>query len=190
VIVLGLQRQVRLDAQLKRSRQQQVTYPEVGLTRSTALPAGYRHDRLTRRVGRDQIAWGRAKDAIRLWKAHLHAGITLTPPDSPIQEGATALASRTLGPVTILAPCRVVYVTDEPTRFGFAYGTLPGHPEKGEEAFHVFLSDDGAVAAEIVAFSRPADLTTKLAGPAAREIQKAVTRRCLEGIEWHVAGTK
>ena len=32
-----------------------------------------------------------------------------------------------LGPVR--APCRVVYVVDEPDRRGFAYGTLPGHPE-------------------------------------------------------------
>jgi uncharacterized protein (UPF0548 family) len=188
--MLGRLQQTRLESQLERSRQQQVTYPEVGLTQSSALPTGYRHDRLAPQVGRDEIAWGRAKDAIRLWKAHVHAGITLTPPDAPIQEGTTVLASRPLGPVTILAPCRVVYVTDEPTRFGFAYGTLPGHPESGEEAFHVFFREDGGVTAEIVAFSRPADLTTKLAGPAAREIQKAVTRRYLEGIKGHIVGTK
>ncbi len=35
------------------------------------------------------------------------------------------------------APCRVVYVIDEPDRRGFAYGTLPGHPESGEELFAV-----------------------------------------------------
>ena len=40
-----------------------------------------------------------------------------------------------LGPVT--APCRVVYVVDEPDRRGFAYGTLTGHPESGEELFTV-----------------------------------------------------
>ena len=33
------------------------------------------------------------------------------------------------------APCRVVYVIDEPDIRGFAYGTLPGHPESGEERF-------------------------------------------------------
>ena len=27
------------------------------------------------------------------------------------------------------APCRVVYVVDEPDVRGFGYGTLPGHPE-------------------------------------------------------------
>ena len=40
-----------------------------------------------------------------------------------------------LGPLR--APCRVVYVVDEPDRRGFAYGTLPGHPETGEELFAV-----------------------------------------------------
>ena len=40
-----------------------------------------------------------------------------------------------LGPVR--APCRVVYVVDEPDRRGFAYGTLPGHAESGEERFVV-----------------------------------------------------
>jgi uncharacterized protein (UPF0548 family) len=40
-----------------------------------------------------------------------------------------------LGPVR--APCRVVYVVDEPGRRGFAYGTLRGHAESGEELFLV-----------------------------------------------------
>jgi len=108
----------------------------------------------------------------------------------PVQEGTTVLASLTLGLAIVVAPCRVVYVTDEATRFGFAYGTLPGHPERGEEAFHVVIEDDGTGTAEIIAFSRPGDLAARLAGPIAREIQKAVTRRYLAGIRGHVAGTK
>ena len=96
----------------------------------------------------------------------------------------------TLGPATVVAPCRVVYATEEPTRFGFAYGTLPGHPERGEEACAVVIDDDGTVTAEIIAFSRPGDLAARLGGPIARQIQKAVTRRYLAGIRGHVAGTK
>jgi uncharacterized protein (UPF0548 family) len=92
--------------------------------------------------------------------------------------------------MTVVAPCRLVYVTDEPSRFGFAYGTLPGHPEKGEEAFHVVLGGDGAVSAEIVAFSRPNDLPTRLAGPVGRAIQVVATRRYLDGIGDHVNNTK
>ena len=100
------------------------------------------------------------------------------------------IASRTVGPLVIAGPCRVVYGTDEPARFGFAYGTLPGHPEKGEEAFHVVRDGAGRVTAEIVAFSRPDDLFTRVAAPVARQIQKVATRKYLEGIRNHVAGAK
>jgi uncharacterized protein (UPF0548 family) len=34
---------------------------------------------------------------------------------------------------------------------------LTGHPERGEEAFHVERSTDGEVTFGVVAFSRPAD---------------------------------
>ena len=39
-----------------------------------------------------------------------------------------------------LNACRIVYVVDEAgpvTKFGFAYGTLPGHAGTGEERFLV-----------------------------------------------------
>ncbi len=50
-----------------------------------------------------------------------------------------------LGPVWVHAPCRVVRVVDALGRRRFAYGTLAGHPERGEEAFVVELDDTGAV---------------------------------------------
>jgi hypothetical protein len=37
-------------------------------------------------------------------------------------------------------------------RLGLAYGTLPGHPERGEESFVIELLDDGQVRVHIVAF--------------------------------------
>ena len=39
------------------------------------------------------------------------------------------------GTVWATLPCRVIYVDEDPGRFAFAYGTLPGHPERGEVAF-------------------------------------------------------
>ena len=47
------------------------------------------------------------------------------------------------GPFSVKAPARVVYVINEKKRKGFAYGTLAGHPEPGEESFVVELADDG-----------------------------------------------
>ena len=60
--------------------------------------------------------------------------------------------------------CRVVYVVDEPGRFGLAYGTLPGHVERGEERFLVERdSTDGSVWYDLLAFSRPNSLVARLA---------------------------
>ena len=190
VIRAGRGRDAFLDRQVVRSAQDQLSYDEVGQTGCANLPSGYRHDRVSTHVGAGDQDWEHAKEAIRLWKAHAHARITITPSNALIEQGTTVLASRSLGPVTVIAPCRIVYVTNEPNRFGFAYGTLPGHPEQGEEAFHVVRADDGNVRAEIVAFSRPADTVTRLSGPIAREIQNAVTRRYLEGIQQYVHGSR
>ena len=64
------------------------------------------------------------------------------------------------------APCRIVgVIEEEEDRWGFAYGTLPGHFEQGEEAFVVSRSTDGRVHFEVTAFSRPGE-TQRLSAPA------------------------
>ena len=80
------------------------------------------------------------------------------------------------------APCRVVYAIEEPGRHGFAYGTLPDHPECGEESFVLELPTDGAVIFTITAFSRPATALARLAGPAGSFVQHRVTRRYLRAL--------
>jgi uncharacterized protein (UPF0548 family) len=77
----------------------------------------------------------------------------------------------------VKAPARVVYVVDEPTRRGFAYGTLPGHPEDGEEAFIVERGDDGSVWLVLRAFSRPATWYWWMVAPVLRLTQAFYTRR-------------
>ena len=88
----------------------------------------------------------------------------------------------------LVLPCRVVYCIDEPRSFGFAYGTLPGHPERGEESFHVTWGDEGAINFSIVAFSRPGDIATRLAGPVAWLVQSAATSRYIAGVKAYVSG--
>jgi uncharacterized protein (UPF0548 family) len=164
-----------------------VTYSEVGATRSPNLPDGYAHTRRSVVVGNGVADFERSVEALRRWRAHLHAGAVLSPPEPDIVEGATVLAAIRVLVVCAVVPCRIVYVTDEDRRFGFAYGTLPGHPERGEEAFHVALTDDGVVSFQIVAFSRPANLLARLGHPVNRLIQGRVTGRYLEGIRRYVA---
>ncbi|MEO6941858.1 MAG: DUF1990 domain-containing protein [Terrimesophilobacter sp.] len=75
------------------------------------------------------------------------------------------------------APCRVIYVIDEPNRKGFAYGTLPGHPESGEESFIVDRTDDGSVWLTIRAFSRPSSWQWWAVYPVLRLVQAMFTRQ-------------
>jgi uncharacterized protein (UPF0548 family) len=94
-----------------------------------------------------------------------------------VAPGDTALLGVPFGPFRVKAPARVVYVIDEPNRKGFAYGTLHGHPEDGEEAFIVDRTEDGSVWLEIRAFSRPANRFWWLVYPVLRASQAFYTRR-------------
>ena len=86
-----------------------------------------------------------------------------------------------LGPVR--APCRVVYVIDDTNRRGFAYGTLPGHPESGEELFAVrYDPSTDEVHAEVVAFSRHATWWSKLGAPVTSLAQRIITTRYLTAL--------
>jgi uncharacterized protein (UPF0548 family) len=73
-------------------------------------------------------------------------------------------------------------VVDEPNRQGFAHGTLPGHPESGEEAFVVERADDDTVSLSVIAFSTPASDLAKLAGPLGRLAQRRMTVRYLRSL--------
>ena len=70
-------------------------------------------------------------------------------------------------------PCRVVYFERDEKHLAFAYGTLRGHAESGEERFAVRLDPKtDEVEYRLEAFSRPARLASKLAYPLARRLQK------------------
>ncbi len=170
-----------------RLRTAPLTYGEQGQTRSENLPAGYHYQQATAVIGRGDDAWDKAKEALLTWQCHRRAGLRVFPSDAPIDPGTVVIAAAHLGLLYLLIPCRVVYRTDEPGRFGFAYGTLPGHPEHGEEAFHVVRDEAGVVSFDVVAFSKAADLLTKLGGPVTRLAQALATRRYLDGIRAHVS---
>jgi Domain of unknown function (DUF1990) len=78
-------------------------------------------------------------------------------------------------------------VPEEADRFGFAYGTLPGHPECDEEGFQVVRGADRGVTFDILVFSPPADWMVRVASPIARAVQSRVTKGYLEGVRRYVA---
>lgn len=157
------------------------TYPEVGATRAPELPGGYRHDRYEALVGNGSSAFERAAEALRTWQAQLGAGVEVYPRDSRVEEGATVVLLLRAG-LWAPAPCRVVYVDEEADSAGFAYGTLPGHPECGEAAFRLLRDGDEQVRFEVRSFSRRVDPMARLGAPLARLAQTRVTRRYLDAL--------
>ncbi len=99
-----------------------------------------------------------------------------------IVPGDSVVLDIPFGPFRVTAPARVVYVVNDLNRKGFAYGTLPGHPESGEESFIVERTEDGSVWLEISAFSRPANGFWWLAYPVLRLSQVYYTRRYFESL--------
>ncbi|GIF20880.1 uncharacterized protein (UPF0548 family) [Actinoplanes tereljensis] len=159
-----------------------LTYAEVGATRAESLPAGYGHVHRDVSLGTGLDVFERAVAALFDWRMHQEAGLTVVRSGGKAAPGIVVVLRAGLGPVHLTIPCRVVYTVDEPDRRGFAYGTLPGHPERGEEAFVVVKSDTGDVRIQIRAFSRPASLLARLGGPVSRMIQQYATDRYVSAL--------
>ena len=160
----------------------QPTYSDLGATLAGGRPEGFNHDRYETDLGHGHGTFQRAVEGLKAWEAHRLPGVRVFPEGQDIQTGATVVVTLGMPLLALVAPCRIVRVIDEETRWGFAYGTLPGHPEEGEEAFVVSISPDETVRFEIVAFSRPGDLLVRLSGPIGRSVQKGGTNAYLRAL--------
>lgn len=160
---------------LPRYEQLSPTYAEVGATRDRPLPAGYRHLERTTELGVGRTTFEAAAGGLMTWQMHRRAGLVVAADGQPTV-GDTVLAG--FGrPICVVIPCRVVYVVQEDERRGFGYGTLPGHPETGEEAFVVSHDADDRVRLHITAFSRPGSRLNRVTGIVDRLLQARATRR-------------
>ncbi|HWS39562.1 MAG TPA: DUF1990 domain-containing protein [Actinoplanes sp.] len=157
------------------------TYPETGATREALLPSGYRHVRRDVPIGEGPETFDRAATALFGWRMHRGAGFGVIA-DRPAVPGVPVVIRIGLGRFALNAPCRVVYRVDQPDQRGFAYGTLPGHPESGEEAFVLHLTASGTVRFRITAFSRPATVLARLGGPLTSVAQEWATSAYLRSM--------
>jgi uncharacterized protein (UPF0548 family) len=155
-----------------------LTYAEVGAT-AGSLPAGYHHVQKSTVIGRGRRRFDDAAAKGMQWGMLRGAGVRVEATSEVAAVGTEVIVH--LGPVR--APCRVVYVVDEPDIRGFGYGTLPGHPESGEERFVVrYDPSTSAVYAEVSAFSRPATWWSRAGGPLVRAAQRVIGRRYLRAV--------
>ncbi|WP_329376688.1 DUF1990 domain-containing protein [Streptomyces sp. NBC_01351] len=142
-----------------------VSYPDRGATAHRPLPAGYNHLHHRTRVGHGRAAFEAAGTAVTTFHAHRTSGMRVRAADGAVRPGSRVVVGIGLGPLRIDAPCEVIWTAYEPARVGFAYGTLTGHPECGEESFMVEIDPDGTVWFTVTAFSRPNSWYTRLGGP-------------------------
>ena len=157
---------------------QSFTYTDIGAT-SGRLPHGYHHVNESARIGTGRARFEEAAQRAMRWGMLRGAGARVTASTDVAKVGSVVVVG--LGPVR--APCRVVYLVEDEDRRGFAYGTLPGHPESGEELFAVRYDPvDDAVYAELVAFSRHATWWSKAAGPVTALLQRMMTKRYLSAV--------
>jgi uncharacterized protein (UPF0548 family) len=166
----------RVRAFLNRQRTLAVTYDFVGATKDGETPAGFTGDHNRQLLGRGAATFERAKVAVGAWTMFPRPWTAIEPEAAPIEKnGVVAVHVRVLG-LWWLNASRIVYVVDEPRRFGFAYGTLPGHAERGEERFLVEWLEDDTVWYDLRAFSKPRHVLARLAHPITRAYQRRFGR--------------
>lgn len=159
-----------------------VTYLEVGATAGD-LPTGYHHVRAERVVGHGRDSFERACDDLFAGRVQRRAGAEVHMSEVPIRLGSRLQMRLRLGPLAFNAPCVVVWADRGARHCGFAYGTLAGHPERGEERFELILEPSGEVVFRITAFSAPARWFTRIGGPLGRLVQARMTRRYLDALQ-------
>jgi uncharacterized protein (UPF0548 family) len=176
VILLRKPSDARIGRFLDDQRSLPFSYPEVGASRDGA-PPGYQVNQLRGRLGVGLETFARAVEALRAWKMYETGWTMLCWPDAPITGGTVVgVLGRHFG-VWSLNACRILYVIEEEAsllkRYGFAFGTLPGHVERGEERFTVeWHRADDSVWYEVCAFARPAHPLGKMGPPFVRLVQR------------------
>jgi uncharacterized protein (UPF0548 family) len=152
-----------------------LSYQESECTRGVP-PPGYNADHNCIQVGNGELAFKRAKMALLRWRMFEMPWVQLCWPNTPVQAGNVVGVLAHVNGGWWLNVCRVVYLfeeTGEVERFGFAYGTLPEHAERGEERFMIeWRHADDTVWYDLLTYSQPNHRLARLGGPLARQTQK------------------
>lgn len=155
------------------------SYAPVGLTQNPPAK-GYNVDHTRVRLGSGEAVFQTAIAALQGWKMFDFAWLQLYPATTPIKrEAVVAVVVSHLGCWSMNA-CRIVYIVESSdehcARYGFAYGTLRDHAERGEERFMIeWDKREDAVWYDILAVSKPG-LLASLGYWYARRLQQRFAR--------------
>ena len=171
-----------------------LSYVEVGATRGTP-PIGYTVDHNRIKLGHGGEVFEHAGAALKSWK-HFDLGwVKLVPEDAAVTPGSVLAVLVAHLSLWSLNACRVIYLIDDQDRpvkrFGFAYGTLTEHAERGEERFMIeWNAIDDSVWYDILAFSRPEHWLAKIGYPLTRWWQKRFAHDSLRAMVKYTADEK
>lgn len=160
-----------LDAVLARVAALPLTYGEIGLSALPVPPRGYVREHHEAEL---DVTFEDARDALARFATHRLSYLFVHPPNARAELGRDVVVSARVGPLWSINPCRIVTVEESEERFRYAYGTLPGHSESGEESFTVERTKGGRVRAETVAIARPLDPLARLGSPVAHVVQRRI----------------
>ncbi len=182
-----------------------LNYPYLGLTRlaadrevgDTTWPKGFGHVDKNLLVGRGPETFAALAEGILTWQIQRRSGLTVKAPQRAAV-GARVVSGFGVGALRLPVPCEVVWAVEPQSSAlpdggdaqlaGFGYGTLPGHPALGEEAFIAQMKPDGGVYFRLLAFSKPAGLIYTLGSPVTKLTQAGVTRSYLQAARALVGG--
>jgi uncharacterized protein (UPF0548 family) len=158
------------------------TYPGIGATREgPPFPGGYAIDHTRVELGRGAEVFQRARASLARWEQFRLGWVEPFPGDTPLVKGQIVAVLVRAGGLWWTSSARIVYTIDEVresvARYGFAYGTLPGHAERGEERFVIdWDRRTDRVWFDILAFSRPRHWLARLGRWRVRAMQKRFAR--------------
>ena len=163
-----------IEAFLAQQRKLPVSYPEIGHSLDHT-PAGYNIDHNRVLLGQGGKVFEQACAGLCAWTMFPAPWTRIMPANAPLEKGQVVAMLAHIYGLWWLNACRIVYTIDETIpvrRFGFAYGTLPGHVERGEERFSIEWHRDDSVWYDLRAFSQPRFWMVRLTKPLARGLQR------------------
>jgi uncharacterized protein (UPF0548 family) len=172
------------------SAQQMPLSYEEGITTRETPPAGYKLDHNRIKLGDGKAAFERAEAALKSWR-HFDLGwVKLAPENAPLRPGSVVAVCVNHFPLWSLNACRIIYAIEDRdsavAKFGFAYGTLTEHAERGEERFTIeWDRANNEVWYDILAFSQPRHWLAKAGYPFTRWWQKRFAQSSLKAMVKH-----
>jgi len=121
----------RILALLDGLKDAELTHVQQGSTREdlSRAPAGYVLDRYGVELGRGRDVFDRARAALSRIENYPPSFTRIVRRPTKLEPGGQFATVVSHMGFCSVHPCRILYVIEEPARFGFGFGPLPGHSE-------------------------------------------------------------